>query len=181
MIQLGVEALGGVPAGNRDGRLADPAAADGLDPGADRAAEGRPARRRVGRLDRVALELGVGDHEAGHAVAHAEQGHPGVDPGGAAADERRELALAEPAADDGGEAVELLLALLLEPLEPIGRQAGAELRDDVEVDEADRGGGDREEEQDQPVADAGEGGGTRGPPGRPAHPWASDEFSSRNR
>ena len=62
-----------------------------------------------------------------------------------------------------GEAAALLDRHRLEALELLGREAGAQLRDDVEIDEADRRRGDGEEEQDEPRADAIQGHGTGSP------------------
>ena len=90
-------AVSGASPSDREGGLADPAAADRLDPGADVAARSRAGGGRIVAIDRLALELGVGDHEGGLPVSQAEQRDPRIDVGRAPADQCRELALLEAA------------------------------------------------------------------------------------
>ena len=128
--------------------LAEALAADRLDRARERPGDGGRRSGRVVGEDRRALELRVGDDEgglgSGGPVAHAEHRHPRtralVDP----AHDRAQRRLGDPGVHRlPAAAGPASLATASRPAQLLGGEARVELRDDVEVDEPDRRGGDR--------------------------------------
>ena len=125
---------------------------------AGEAVDQRRRGRRVAGGDGGPLELGVGDHERrlgpGRARADAEDASPGR----RCAGRRRRAGPARRPSEAPSRIAAASLPLwsaatCSSRLQLLRGQAGAQLRDDVEVDEPDRRRRDHEEDERQPVAD----------------------------